>query len=344
MILDNKTETLDRANNSYGIAETWSLSTAINSYDTATAIVRPTAQIDYNGEDFTVSVNGTIRGGISGAVSTGDFTPEQAKEFAQEATQNFKSLLEDGYYDNVFSGPSDYEYTEVTGANSISFAFNFADPSNPKTGEVNHDFTVNFAANKTDPVIKANIRGRVYYDSYKDIFLTEAPEEETRYKKVEAYFSGVNPFAITQLHFNYFNEAGLDYSDRPLETRYETFNINKSPFQSQIEYEYTYNNQIDIFSGQLFNPNVTVTCEHSLPRWKISPTVDDSFCVQELFQTRERKSISVNGIVPTGVSVSSALLTVSGWMEQYSVQDGTLLSHSCEAGNNRISLNKTFLI
>ena len=134
----------------------------------------------------------------------------------------------------------------------------------------------------------------------------------------------------------------MTISDRPLETRYETYNINKSPFSSQIEYEYTYNNQIDIFSGQLFNPNVTITCEHSIPRWKITPTVDDSFCVQELFQTRERKSISVNGIVPTGVSVHSALLTVSGWMEQYSIQNGTLLSDSCVTGNNRVSLSKTY--
>ena len=211
MTLDDKAETLNRLDNSYGVTETWSLSTAIDSYDTATAIVRPAAQIDYDGDNLTITVNGTIKGGISGAVSTGDFTPEQALEFAQNSTRSFKSILEEDYYDDVFRGPSNYQYTEVTGANSINFTFNFADPNNTQTGDVNHDFTVDFTATKVNPVIQASIRGRVFYDSYKDIFLTDAPEEETRYKKVEAYFSGVNPFALTQQHFNYFNEGNLDY-------------------------------------------------------------------------------------------------------------------------------------
>ena len=342
--LVSKTEELNRVTNSYGVSEKWSLSNAVDSYDTSGCIVRPNAKINWDGSDLSVSVDGSINGGISGSCSTGYFSPDDAKEFAQQSVESFKTLVEDDYYDGVFNHPSTYNYTIITGANSIDFSFAFSNPSNLNTGDVNHEFSVDFSAAKENSNINASIKGRVFYDSYKDLFLSGSPEEGSRYKKVEAFFSGVDPFAITQTHFNYFNEADLPYSNNPLNARYEKFNINKAPFSSEISYDYSYSNSYDPFSGQLVNTSISVVCDHSVPRWKITPTIDDSFCVQELFQVLEKKSITINGTVPTGISAIQAIASASGWMNQYIPSESTLTNHSCRTGDGNIALSKTFVI
>jgi len=343
-ILTNKTESLNRLSNSYSVKEEWTLSNSLTKYDRPDCIIRPNSKISFDGTDLSISVDGTMIGGISGSISTGYFSPEDAREYAKETTLNFKSYLEADYYDQVLKAPNSYTYNVNTGANTINFSFNFSHPDNLNTGDVNHEFSISFDGSKDSPFVTANLQGRVFYDSYRDVFLTGSPENGTRYQKVEAYFSGVDPYLIAQQYFNYYKEGNLIYSQNPLATQFKSLTIDKKPFDSSIEYSFSYSNEIDFFPNIITNAQVTITFEHSIAKYAINKTIDNSFCTQELYQTLERKIVSVNGNTITGVPIQQSLLYLSGWMNQYSSTDGTLLSSTLETGDSRISMSKTFVI
>lgn len=343
-ILVNKVETLNRLSNSYEVTEEWSLSSALFAYDRADCLVRPNSKITFDGQNLSVSVEGVMNGGISGSISTGYFSPDDAKDYAKNATAKFKSLIEDNLYDQVFRGPNTYSYDVNTGANSINFSFQFSNPDNPNTGDVIHTFDLTFDCNKETPYISAQLKGNVFYDSYKDIFLTGAPEISTRYQKVDAYFSGINHYAITQQYFNYFKESNLPYLEDPLNTRYESLSINKKPFEASIDYSFSYSNKLDMFPNILLNSEVTIGYEHSISKYSINETIDQSFCTQELYKTLDRKTVTVKGNRITGVSLGQTISYLSGWMEQYSSTNGTLVASSLETGDIFVSMSKSFVI
>ena len=341
-ILESKSETLNNVSNTYSVSETWSLS-QLGKYDRADSIVRPTAQITFSDNSLSVSVAGTIKGGISGTADTGYFTPNDAAEFVKNATQNVKSLLENDYYDSVVTKPVGYTYTINSGANSIDFDFRFNDPTNPDTGDVKHEYKVTFSANKEQLPIQASIDGTVSYNGIKDVFLTAQPENEVRYQKVQEFFSGVNPFALIQSHFSFFNSANLPYSKKPLNPIFISSNVDKDPFNSSITYNYSYNNKVDIFNGYLINPSVSISTVHSIINRSIAPTINGGFCTQDLFRTLDRKTITINGNFSTGANLQTTITYLSGWMNKYETFNSKMISNSLTTGDSNLSMSRSYI-
>jgi len=343
-ILISKDETVNRLTNSYGIREVYQLSESLAGHDQSDSIVRPECRISYDSDSsLSLTVNGTIIGGISGSAETGHFTPQDAANFAKDAVKRSKIDFENSLYGDIFREPQSFNYDIDTGANNISFSFSFNDPTDFRTGEVLHDFSSSIQASKDQGAVTLSLDGRVYYNSTNDIFLTEAPEQETRYKKVEEFFSGLDQYPIAQKHFGYFNDFNLNYNSNPLDTTLQNFNIDKNPHSAEINYSHSYSNIPDLFSGLLKNASVTINTEHPIGVYGVKPTVDGSFSVQDLYDTLQKKSVTVNGTLTTGTNVDLVADFIYNYMSQHSGSSSSVSNDTIQTGNNTISISRTFV-
>lgn len=342
VILTSKNEDINRVSNTYGITEEWQLSES-NNLDKNGCIIRADCSIQYNSQsNLSIGIRGTILGGISGSVDTGYFTKEDATIFAKNAVLNSKTLYEDNLYGDILKEPLSYKYGVDSGSNSISFDFSFKDPTDLRTGEVLHDYSSTISTSKDDPFSSASVKGAVFYNSNISIFSTGSPETQDRWKKVDAFFSGVNPFPIAQQHYSWFRNSELPYNQSDLSDIFTSFSISKSPYSASIDYDYSYSNRPDFFSGLLRNVDLTIETTYPIPSYKIQPTTDNSFAVQDAYDTIERKSISLNASLTTGVNFNTAIAFVNQWVLQYSGNGGVLLEDSLQTGSNAFSLKKTF--
>lgn len=342
-------ESINRVNNEYSITENYLLSESFLGYDSGSYIVRPNCNISYSDDNLSISVDGNIRGGITGQLTeefTGLFSPSDATSFARDCVSRTKIPFEESLYGEVFREAITYNYDIDTGANNISFSFNFGDPSDIRNGEVLHDYNTEFSASKDGGTVNAKIDGSLKYNSTKDIFTGQSPELETRYKKIEETFSGISPFSILSYHHSeYFNNLDIPYSKQPLNDNFISYNINKRPHDSEITYSYSYSNKKDLTSGILRNAQLSVSTQHSIPKFSINPTIDNSFSVQETYDTLRKTSISLNGIVNSGYSFDEASSYFNSFVSQYSGQKAIITQDSVNTGNNNsISLSKSFTI
>ena len=344
-ILKDKSEEVNRAENSYGVNEVYELSNSPLSNDRPDSIVRANCQITYDGEsDLQVSVNGTIEGGISGSADTGYFTPQMATEFAKNTIERSKTNYEESLYGNILKDPQTYNYDIDTGSNSINFTFSFVDPTDARTGDVLHDYSTSLSASKQDGFVSINLNGSLRYNSTRDIFSTQSPESEARFQKVEEAFSGVNQFSIAQDHFSLFNDGSLNYSELPLNESFKTLTINKLPHASEINYAYSYSNKPDQFSGLFQSINLTVQTNHPTLNYGIEETTDGNFSVQPLYDTLERKTITLNGDLSGDTEMNQAISYLNNWVLQYSGQSSFLSTDSIQTGSNSLSFTKSFVI
>lgn len=342
-ILTSKNEEIDRVGNVYGITEEWSLSQSQNGFDRLDSIVRADCSINYDSaSNLSLSVRGTIQGGISGSADTGYFTIQDATQFAKNSVIRSKIPYEESLYGEILREPRTYNYSVDTGANNISFSFDFSDPTNLRTGDVLHDYSTSISASKDDPFSTASVNGVVYYNSNRDIFTTSEPETEQRWKKVDAYFSGVNPYLIAQEHFNLFKSPSLNYNLNDLSDIVTTYNIGKTPHNATIEYDFSYSNRPDYFSGMLKDISLSIETVYPIPSYSIEETTDNSFAVQETFSTIERKSVSLNASLTSGVNFNNALSYIQNWILQYSGQGAILTENNLQTGSNTFSLTQSF--
>ena len=124
---------------------------------------------------------------------------------------------------------------------------------------------------------------------------------------------------------------------------FTSFNITKTPHNSSIEYNYVYSNRPDFFSGLLKDIDLTVETIYPIPTYSVQPTVDNSFAVQETYDTLERKNISLSATLTSGVNFNTALNYVNNWVLQYSGDGAVMLSNSLQTGSNTFFLNKSFV-
>lgn len=342
LLLNSKNESINRIANSYGITEEWSLSRSFNGFDTPQSIVRADSSISYSPDSFSLSVQGTIKGGISGVVDSGHFTADNATEFAKNAVFRSKTPYEESLYGDVLKKPLQYKYSFDSGSNSISFDFTFADPLDTRTGDVIHNYSTSISSSKDDPFSSVAINGSVLYNTNTNLFSTNVPESEIRWQKVEEFFSGINPFPIAKQHFDWFKINPYNQSD--LNDSFISFDINKTPFDSKIEYNYSYSNKPDFFSGMLKDVSVTIETSYPIPSFSIETTTDGSFGVQETFNTIERKNIDLSAKIASGVNFNAALAYVDSWVLQYSGAGAVLIDSSLQTGSNSFSLTKSFAL
>jgi hypothetical protein len=99
-----------------------------------------------------------------------------------------------------------------------------------------------------------------------------------------------------------------------------------------------------MFSGLFKNVDLTIQTDHPIDVYSAQPTTDGDFSVQELYSSLERKSVSFNAVLNTGVNIDAALSYVQNWIGQYSGQAGMILSDNITTGSSRISINRQFAL
>lgn len=347
-ILISKNEEINRASNFYSITENWKYSLSLAGYDASGAIVRANTSLNYNQDgSLSVSVDGTIEGGISGSVDSGLFTKEQATEFAKNALLNSKANFETSLYGSIVQEPRTYSYEYNSGSNLISFNYDFGDASEPILDEVIHKYTTSIQATKDSAIISVSVNGNVSYNKIDYPITGSNPEQEYRFLKVNEYFNKLDPFAIAVEGYNYFDNANTfngsgAYFTNNLNASIKSFNITKDPFSASIDYNYSYDNGIDYFSGLFLNPTVSIKTDREFIKYAVTPTIDNSFAVQNLYTSNKRVSISFQGDVEESKNMQLALNVVSGFIQKYASPNGFLIQNDITTGNRNISVNKSF--
>lgn len=341
-ILISKNEQINRASNFYSVTENWKSSLSSNIYDKQDAIVRANCSINYSQDgSLNVSVQGTIEGGISGSASSGYFTKEQATEFARNSLEQSKANFELGLYGSIFQEPRKYSYEYNSGSNFVSFNYDFGDPSEPSIQEVIHNYTTSIQASKERALVSVSVQGNLFYNKIDNPNTGLYPEQEYRFNKVNEYFNTINPLALAIDGHQLFNNRSSGYLEIPLNLSAKTFSITKDPFTATIQYNYSYDNSIDYFSGHLLNPSVSIQTNLEHIKYGINKTVDDSFAVQNLYWSKKRVSVSVNGDLEEGKTMQQALNVVTGFIRRYGI-GGFLTEDSIITGNGNLSVSRSF--
>jgi hypothetical protein len=342
-VLVSKNEEINRASNFYSVSENWKYSISPNTYDKPDSIVRPNCSINYNSDgSLTVSVQGVIEGGISGSANSGFFTKEQATEFAKNSLYESKSNTEFQLYGEIFKEPIRYSYEYDEGSNLVNFNYEFGDSTDPSLDEVTHKYRTSINASKDSTLISVSVNGEVFFNKITNPNIGDDPEQEYRFQKVNEYFNKIDPLALAFEGYNFFNQGNTGYSKLKLNRSTENFNITKNPFESSIQYDYTYDTSIDFFSGILLNPSVSINTQLEYLKYGVNPTIDDSFAVQNLYISNKRVSVSVDGEINTGYGLQTALNIISGYIRRFSTPNGFLISDDISSGDGKISVNKTF--
>lgn len=347
-ILVSKNEDVDRTSNFYSVTENWKYSLSLAGYDKSGAIVRADTSLNYNQDGtLNVSVKGTIDGGISGIADSGFFTKEEAKEFASNALLNSKANFELSLYGSVVQEPRTYSYEFNSGSNLISFNYDFGDASDPILDEVIHKYSTSIQASKDSAIVSASVKGEISYNKIDNPNTGQIPEQEHRFLKVNEYFNTINPFGMAFEGFNEFYAANIfngnsQYSINRLDASVVNYSISKDPFSASISYDYSYNNGIDYFTGLLLNPSVSINTSREHVKYSVSPTIDNSFAVQNVYTTNKKVSVSVQGEVPENKSMQTALETVNRYIQQYASPNGFLTQNDITTGNRSLSVNKSF--
>lgn len=344
-ILTNKTEEVDRLTNKYSVTENYLVSTS-NQPITASGILTATTQISYDKEDgLNTRVNGTLQGGLTGegyhAVNTGMFGPSDAKSLAIDAIEKTRSAFESDVYQNIYREPSSYNYTLNEAANKMDFSFEFRDATTTASGETVNKYTVDVAGNKDNGLITANVNGSIEYKGVFDIFdYGDAPETGVRWAKVNSGFSGFNPYSVALnryqdfVNINIYEDSGW-YSLFPFPS---SESVNKDPFNSKIDYQFSYDNRIDITSGQLNNASFSINYTQPINKTGIVETINGYSTQKTHERTAGEKSINGRADNVSGIDNANVVLLkdyASGLIRPFSI----LTREDYSAGQSSITVD-----
>jgi hypothetical protein len=342
-ILLSKNEEINRVSNFYSITENWKYSTSQNGYDEEDSIVRADCSIDYSADgSLNVTVKGKIEGGISGSADSGSFTKTQAQDFAKNVLSQSKSSFEDDLYGSIFQEPKSFSYNLNTGSNNIDFTYNFGDPTDTRLDEVLHDYKTSIKASKDSALISASVNGNIYYNKTNSPNTGGSPEVEYRFTKVNEYFNKINPFALALEGYSFFNQASSDYTKNNLSNSVISYDVSKNPFDSNITYNYEYNNNVDFLNGNLLNATISINTDQEFVKYGVNQTIDNSFAVQNLYTSNKQVTVTVNGIKPLNKTYEQSLAAISGYIQQFSKPNGFVIGDTLSSGDNKISITKTF--
>ena len=324
--LTSRTEKIDKSTNTYGLTEAYTFSTRTTGIISDSGIVTTSTSIAYDKkEGLNVSVNGSILGSIDanitgGVLGTGNFTPDQAKEVAINAVRSSLSDYESGCYTFVNRGPTDYNYVVNTGENKVDFSFTFSDPDNvDQTGNVLHTKNASVAASKDQAAITVTVNGELRYNAPFDIVGTGDPVTGARFQEVEQAFSGVRDNSgflnLAVENLRYFREDATGYyiSGDYLNPTPVSSGVTKNPQQSFISYSVSFDNKIDLSSGDLSGLKVTITDKKPIELSGIVPSIH-GFAKQKISnRTLGEYGVNANCEASTG-TLSTLERVVSGYI------------------------------
>ena len=309
--LVSRTESIDKAKNSYSIESAYKYSTSENPV-TKSGIFSSNTQIAFDKDNgLTLNVNASLQGSITGAlINTGHFTADQATEIAVNTVANSLSDYESGVYTFVRSGPRTASFQVDTGSNTVNFSYAFSDPSNlDQEGNILHKKTASVRATKDRSDIEISVRGDIIFNSPSKIIGTGDPATGERFKELDAFYSGViDDSGFLNLAVEALKDFRLDATGYHISGDYvnpvpTTRSITKNAEQSEINYDLTFTNKIDLSSGTLSGLQVSIS---------------------------DKKPLTVSGIVPSIAGFTQQILN-NRTAGEYAV------SASCEASTGTLA-------
>ena len=282
--LRSRTETIDNKASSYTITEQYNYSTSDTTINNnPSGILESNSQISLDSQGkVSVTINGSLKGSIdansTGALlTTGNFTPTQAQELAVNAVASSLSDFESGAYTFSNVGPSSYEYQLNTGSNTLNFSFTFTDSSNTEqSGNILHTKSASVSCSKDDANTKVSINGELKYHSNASVInSTGDPTSSQQWLELRREFSGINFFNLAVEALQDFTGnatgyqiSGLNLNETPIES-----GVNKNPFEGTISYNVSFDNKLDLSSGELTGLRVSITDTRPIQVSGIKPSI-----------------------------------------------------------------------
>ena len=334
-------ENIDPAKKKYSITETYKFDSS--DYPVSdVGVGNLSASINYDmSSDLKVDVNGSIIGALGGStVSIASFTEDQATEYAKQSVISTLSDYEASVYSFISDGPTTYKYIVNTGENKIDFSFSFLNSDCvEKIGNVCHETSTSISASKDNGTLTVSVQGRLFFNSSVKVIGDVPPETSQRFAEVEAAFATVNKFNLaTQAFSNFISAKGSEYKvlSPQLSRSPVNFTDDKKPFDSEISYNYQYDNKLDLSNGALNNLQISISDSIPIIQTIIKPSV--SGFASQVVSERTLGNFSVSASSQdNGGKLGILKSIVDGYMK------GTLTSDSETDGNDNISCAKSAL-
>lgn len=256
--LISRNEEVDRSANRYSITEEYSFD-AGTAFKNNKGVLTTNIRSSYSKEEgLQASLDGSLIGPMgSFTLSTGDFTPQDAKQIVTKYIEESKSAFESGVYNHIIYGPSSYKYDINELANTINFSFDFKDPD--KFSEFNKEITVAVNASKDSSVITIDINGSISYKGTDHAFFGDNIEESVRWQKVEEEFEKLDLYAEALSSYLDFCSEFPEYDDGGfIATEPRSASVTKNPFEASVSFNYSYSNDRQLFAN-IRNATVSFT-------------------------------------------------------------------------------------
>lgn len=341
--LISRNEEINKSAHAYSITETYQYSTS-ESPVTDSGIFSSNTQIAFDKDaGLSVRVNASVQGsmdankGGTGLLHTGVFKPDQAKELATNAVVSSLSNYESGLYTFIGNGPSSSSFSIDTGANKIDFSYDFSDEDKlDQDGNILHTQSSSVSTSKDNSLVTVSLQGSFKYNNTLDVFNTGDPATGTRFKEVDASYSGVaqnSGFLNLAIEaFDYFRQDATGYhiSGNYLNPTPKSRSINKVPADSSISYNLQFDNNVDLSSGTLSGLKVNISDKKPLELSGIVPSIA-GFSTQKISnRTAGEYQVSANCEASTGDLqtlkdvVSGHMTGIYTFQETSSVDDQTI--------------------
>jgi hypothetical protein len=326
-----KTEEIDRFQNTYSVTETYSLSSS--RFDQPNnGLVTVTTQINYSkNSESSVTVSGNIIGSINGpSVNESMFTALQAMNQATISVEKSKSSQESNFYEIIKRGPtsSSFEKNEID--NSISFTYTFSDAFNE--GEVIHDYTVSVSASKDSAIITVSIDGEIIYKGTDNPYDGEEIEDWPRYLEIDQKFQEINPYNLAVQEYKEFFSVFDDFDGNSyLDPEPLSESITKSPFVPSISYSYSYSNKPN---SNLNNLTLEYTDEKPIIRIDLVETLGG-------FQENETSILGKKTVSASAQESAASLSQLRGIVNDYLTDGCFTFDESSSESDNSISYAKS---
>jgi hypothetical protein len=341
--LKSRNQNINRFNFEFGVTEEYSFTQSSMPINDS-GIVTSEAKISYSRDaGLRVSIDGSIQGSITGTkLTTGAINDQMAQQLMINSVVPTMSQLESGVYALSDKRPKSYNYNIDTGANKIDFSFEFENLDNAsQTGVVQHDYVTSISANKEMGIINVSVQGSLIYNDPFELMVTGDASTGARWIAVESEFNGVSPFALAKQGAIDFtsNVTGYLFDSSTLNPTPISTNVTKKPQDSMIDYQYSFDNRLDLSSGLLDNLALTVTDKRPLQVTRVAQSTH-GFLTQ-LVNERTAGEYSIQGSCDNGFD---DLPVMSGIIANYSPnQPSVETSLTISTGSSQITLGKGWL-
>ena len=342
--LQSRTESIDKAANVYSTTEEYIYSTTQNRMASGlSGVLDCSSSISLDGDGkVSITINGNLQGSmdanLTGALlTTGNFTPENAKEVATNILASSLSDYESGVYGFSDRGPSSYNYNLNTGSNTLSFSFTFNNETNTEqSGNILHSKSASVSSSKDDANTKVTVNGQLSYNS--DSRFTNAtgdPTTSQEWYDLQNELSGINFFDLATEAFKDFTGCATGYSISGVYLNPVAIEsgIDKNPFDRTINYNVSFDTKLDLSDGDLKNLKVSISDTKPISVSGIKPSLA-GFAKQKT----KNRSIGLYSVSASAEGTSGDFSTLETTVNKYIT--GVFDQAKSESlGDNTISFN-----